>query len=104
MIADTGEVFQTPGRIKMKRSIIMSLVLTMLMLMSISTSALAGKASKRLLTPNNHILILLDHQPQMAFAVNSIDIQTLRNNVTGLAKSAALFNQDPTSLKIWRSN
>lgn len=45
-----------------------------------------------LLSPENHTLILIDHQPQMAFATKSIDIVELRNNVTGLAKSAKVFN------------
>ena len=37
-------------------------------------------------------MILIDHQPQMAFAVQSIDRQTLVNNVTGLAKAAKVFH------------
>ncbi len=45
-----------------------------------------------LLTPDNCTVILIDHQPQMAFAVQSIDRQTLVNNVTGLAKAAKVFN------------
>lgn len=44
-----------------------------------------------LLNPSNHTLILIDHQPQMAFATRSIDIAELRNNVTGLAKAAKAF-------------
>lgn len=36
--------------------------------------------------------MLIDHQPQMAFATKSIDIVELRNNVTGVAKAAKLFN------------
>ncbi len=44
-----------------------------------------------LLAPDNHVLILIDHQPQMAFATKSIDIVELRNNVTGLAKAAKVF-------------
>lgn len=51
-----------------------------------------GSASPRLLTPQNCALVLIDHQPQMAFATHSIDGQTLVNNVTGLAKSAKVFN------------
>src|SRR5687767_8575965 len=47
--------------------------------------------AKGLLSPSNHVLILIDHQPQMAFATKSIDIVELRNNVTGLAKSAKVF-------------
>ncbi len=44
------------------------------------------------LTPENSQLIFIDHQPQMAFGVQSIDRQTLKNNVVGLAKAAKIFN------------
>lgn len=44
-----------------------------------------------LLTPNNFTLLMVDFQPQMAFAVHSIDCQTLINNAVGLAKTAKLF-------------
>jgi nicotinamidase-related amidase len=44
------------------------------------------------LTPQNSQLIIIDQQPQMAFAVQSIDRQTLKNNVVGLAKAASVFN------------
>lgn len=53
--------------------------------------AQAAKPSPKLLTPDNHTLLLIDHQPQMAFATRSIDVAELRNNVTGLGKSAAAF-------------
>jgi len=43
------------------------------------------------LTPHNSQLIIIDHQPQMAFGVQSIDRQTLKNNVVGLAKAAKAF-------------
>jgi len=55
------------------------------------TSSENRGASPRLITPQNSVLILIDHQPQMAFATHSIDGQTLVNNVTGLAKSAKVF-------------
>ena len=45
-----------------------------------------------ILTPSNHTLLMIDHQPQMAFATKSHDITLIRNNVAGLAKSAKLFN------------
>lgn len=45
-----------------------------------------------LLTPENSQLIFIDQQPQMAFGVQSIDRQTLKNNVVALAKSAKVFN------------
>ncbi len=48
-------------------------------------------AKPELLTPGNCQLIIIDQQPQMAFGVQSIDRQVLKNNVTALAKSAKLF-------------
>ncbi len=45
-----------------------------------------------LITPQNCAVILIDHQPQMAFGVSSIDRQTLINNVVGLAKAAKIFS------------
>jgi len=44
------------------------------------------------LTPSNSQLIFIDQQPQMAFGVQSIDRQTLKNNVVGLAKAARIFD------------
>lgn len=44
------------------------------------------------LTPQNSQIIFIDQQPQMAFGVQSIDRQTLKNNVVGLAKAARTFN------------
>ncbi|WP_321853438.1 isochorismatase family protein, partial [Burkholderia cenocepacia] len=44
------------------------------------------------LTPHNSQLIFIDQQPQMAFGVQSIDRQTLKNNVVGLAKAAKVFD------------
>ncbi|MEM0952628.1 MAG: hydrolase [Pseudomonadota bacterium] len=60
-------------------------------------SAAKPTPSDKLLNPKNHTLILIDHQPQMAFATASIDIVELRNNVTGLAKAAKTF-EVPTIL------
>jgi nicotinamidase-related amidase len=44
-----------------------------------------------LLTPDNCQLIFIDQQPQMAFGVQSIDRQTLKNNVVGLARAGKAF-------------
>jgi nicotinamidase-related amidase len=44
-----------------------------------------------LLTPTNCQVIFIDHQPQMAFGVQSIDRQVLKNNTVALAKSAKVF-------------
>ncbi|WP_422648303.1 Isochorismatase hydrolase [Cupriavidus sp. H18C1] len=43
------------------------------------------------LTPQNSQLIIIDHQPQMAFGVQSMDRQLMKNNVVGLAKAAKIF-------------
>lgn len=43
------------------------------------------------LTPQNCQLIFIDHQPQMAFGVQSIDRQVLKNNTVALAKAAKIF-------------
>ncbi|QEY26658.1 hydrolase [Neisseria zalophi] len=51
-----------------------------------------SKKYLELLTPENSQLIIIDHQPQMAFGVQSIDRQVLKNNVVALAKSAKIFN------------
>ncbi len=49
-----------------------------------------------LLTPDNSQLLFIDQQPQMAFGVQSIDRQTLKNNVVALAKAAKIFNVPTT--------
>lgn len=51
-----------------------------------------NNAKLEVLTPENSQLIIIDHQPQMAFGVQSIDRQTLKNNVVGLAKAAKVFD------------
>ena len=51
-----------------------------------------GTSKLEILTPDNCQLIFIDQQPQMAFGVQSIDRQTLKNNVVGLAKAATIFN------------
>jgi nicotinamidase-related amidase len=40
------------------------------------------------ITIDNSVLVLIDHQPWVAFAVNSIDAGLLVNNLAGLASSA----------------
>lgn len=49
-------------------------------------------SKRELLNSTNAALILIDHQPQMAFGVQSIDRQTLKNNTVGLTKAAKIFN------------
>ena len=45
----------------------------------------------KLLSPDNHALILIDYQSQMSFATHSIDAITLRNNAGLIARAAASF-------------
>jgi nicotinamidase-related amidase len=46
---------------------------------------------KRLLTPKDHTLVMIDFQSQMAFATKSIDPVLLRNNVALIAAAAVGF-------------
>ncbi len=49
------------------------------------------------LTRDNSVLCLIDHQPWVAFPVQSISPERLTNNVTALAKTAAAL-EVPTIL------
>ena len=51
----------------------------------------SAAAAKSLLTPTDHVLILIDHQSQMAFPLNSIEVGALRANTATVAKGAAGF-------------
>lgn len=62
-----------------------------------TTSPSFAQGKNELLTPENSQLVLIDYQPQMIFGVKSHDAQTVINNVTGLAKSAKVF-EVPTFL------
>jgi len=44
-----------------------------------------------LLTPDNCVLLLIDHQPFQVAGVRNIDTASMINNVVGLAKAAKLF-------------
>lgn len=50
-----------------------------------------AKPGKTLLDGNDHTLILIDFQSQMAFATHSIDIAALRNNAALISKAAKEF-------------
>lgn len=55
------------------------------------TTASVG-AARSLLTPVDHALILIDHQSQMAFPLNSIEVGALRANTATVARAAAAFD------------
>lgn len=56
--------------------------------MSVKASA---KPARSLLSPQDHALVLIDHQSQMAFNTKSIDITSLRANTAILANAAKGF-------------
>lgn len=52
-------------------------------------------AAKQLLDPENHVLLMIDHESQMAFAVESQPIEELRNN-SGLVAATSKIYEIPT--------
>jgi nicotinamidase-related amidase len=53
-------------------------------------------AAKSLLVPDDHTLVMIDHQSQMAFATRSIDATLLRSNAALVARSSRIFK--PTTI------
>ena len=49
------------------------------------------RSEKGLLTPDNCVVALIDHQPQMMFGVSNLDRQSIINNTVALAKAARVF-------------
>lgn len=49
-------------------------------------------SEKGLLTPDNCVVALIDHQPQMLFGVANFDRQAIINNVVALSKAAKVFD------------
>ena len=62
------------------------------LLSSSIVSVKAQKASSELLTPDNHALVMIDYEGQMAFATSSININLLRNNTAVVAGASKIFN------------
>lgn len=50
------------------------------------------KPSLSLLSPDNHTLVLIDFEGQMAFATESISLATLRTNLALVAGASQIFN------------
>jgi len=55
------------------------------------TPTASATPAPALLSPDNHVLIMIDFQSQMAFATKSIDAVQLRNNAALVASAAAGF-------------
>ena len=49
-------------------------------------------SEKGLLTPDNCVVALIDHQPQMLFGTSNFDRQTIINNTVALAKATRVFD------------
>jgi len=55
-------------------------------------TTMAQKPSPEMISPDNHTLVLIDQEGQMAFANGSIDIGALRNNTAIVAGASKIFN------------
>ena len=61
--------------------------------MSTQSSGSRYKLSEKgLLTPDNCVVALIDHQPQMLFGVSNFDRQSIINNTVALAKATQVFD------------
>jgi nicotinamidase-related amidase len=54
-------------------------------------NSLAKRSEKGLLTPDNCVLALIDHQPQMLFGTSNFDRQGIINNNVAISKAARVF-------------
>jgi nicotinamidase-related amidase len=52
----------------------------------------AKRSEKGLLTPDNCVVALIDHQPQMLFGTSNFDRQSIINNTVALAKATQIFD------------
>src|SRR5579863_7489379 len=52
----------------------------------------AKRSEKGLLTSDNCVVALIDHQPQMLFGVSNFDRQSIINNTVALAKATRVFD------------
>lgn len=66
------------------------LILTAAIVLSYS-SLFAQKPSLALLTPTNHSLVMIDYESQMAFPLQSITVDQLRNNTAIVAGASKIF-------------
>lgn len=57
----------------------------------VKAQSVDAKESRRIITDKNAVLILIDHQPQTIFGIQSHDRHTIINNTEALAKTAKAF-------------
>ncbi|MHA3789711.1 isochorismatase family protein [Flavobacterium hauense] len=60
-------------------------------LLVVSLSVFGQKPSPELLSPGNHVLVLIDYESQMAFPVASQSVDQLRNNTALVAGASKIF-------------
>src|SRR5213593_5083161 len=57
-----------------------------------SANGLAKRSEKGLLTPDNCVVTLIDHQPQMLFGTSYPDRESIINHTVALAKATRVFD------------
>src|SRR5262249_42727113 len=57
-----------------------------------SSNSRYKRSEKGLLTPDNCVVALIDHQPQMLFGVGNFDRQGIINNTVALSKATRVFD------------
>ena len=57
-----------------------------------ATTGRTKRSEKGLLTPDNCVVALIDHQPQMTFGVGGVDRGSIINNTVALGKAARVFD------------
>src|SRR5437773_3258003 len=60
--------------------------------MMISSNGHVKLSEKGLLTPDNCVVALIDHQPQMLFGTSNFDDQSIMNCTVALGKAARVFD------------
>ena len=67
-------------------------MLSFLLVAILSVPGKAQKPSPELLSPDNHSLVLIDFEGQMAFATKNIDVTRLRANAAIITGASKIFN------------
>ena len=57
-----------------------------------ATTGRTKRSEKGLLTPDNCVIALIDHQPQMMFGVAGVDRESIINHTVALGKAARVFD------------
>ena len=63
-------------------------------------NGLAKRSEKGLLTPDNCVVTLIDHQPQMLFGTSNFDRQGIINSTAALSRAASVFGVRRTAHRI----